>query len=79
MAAYGIQQAVWQDSDINTLEINRVVESYCPAASASLPLPRQAAGTLGAIWRVFSVNGSLNSLLFNRAEFCPQAFANEIC
>jgi len=26
--------------------MNRVIESYCPAASASLPLPRQAAGTL---------------------------------
>jgi len=39
-----LQRAVWQDSGINTLKMNRVIESYCPAASASLPLPRQAAG-----------------------------------
>jgi len=49
MACYYLQRAVWQDSGINTLEMNRVIESYCLAASASLPLPRQAAKTLVAI------------------------------
>ena len=49
MAAYGIQQAVWQDSGINPLKMNRIIESYCPAASVSLPLPRQAAGRLATM------------------------------
>jgi len=29
--------------------MKRVIENTYPAASASLPLPRQAAGTLGAM------------------------------
>jgi len=43
-----LQQAVWQDSDINMLKIKYLVQNFSPAASASMPLPRQAAGTLGA-------------------------------
>ena len=55
-----LQQAVWQDSGINPLKMSRVTESPYPAASASLPLPRQAAGTLSATaGRVGSVGESL--------------------
>ena len=32
-------------SGTNTLEMKCVIESYYPAASASMPLPRKAAGT----------------------------------
>jgi len=45
MACYSPQQAVWQDSGINSLKMNSIIESYYPAASASLPPPREAAGT----------------------------------
>jgi len=48
MAAYGIQRAVWQDSGSNTLKMKRLNQNCCPAASASMPLPRQAAGALVA-------------------------------
>jgi len=44
MACYYLQRAVWQDSGINTLEMKHIITSHSPAASVSLPLPRQAAG-----------------------------------
>jgi len=44
-----LQQAVWHDSGINTLTVRQLIQSFYPAASVSLPLPRQAAGTLQAM------------------------------
>jgi len=48
IAGTNAQQAVWQDSGINTLKMRSIIESCYPAASACMPLPRQAAGTLSA-------------------------------
>jgi len=41
--------------------MNRIIESYSPAASASLPLPRQAAGTLCIMAGQNSLKGQSNA------------------